>query len=259
MHCNDYYYLEQGCDVICALFSSAARTPTNSVVVERRSKSKSYRQSYRSCVGAASRLCFTPGFTARRLNASRRAPKSHNVTVSQPRPLNTVVFKSAFLQKSHTTNPNIIIPLPVKGQSESTAAGLTNEDRVAAVLRHSPLPVQTHPVEELLQAALGLHCRGEAARFGRGGGGSAEQLQSVHLCGARDGRGGRRRRDSPHTGKQRTPQRQGEAFQGTGVYLDLWYTVGFVSVQNIGKCKCLFQGIAHTLSNKQSVFHCQNV
>lgn len=88
-------------------------------------------------------------------------------------------------------NPNIIIPLPVKGQSESTAAGLTNEDRVAAVLRYSPLPVQTHPAEELLQAALGVHCRGEAARFGRGGGGSAEQLQSVHLCGARDGRGGR--------------------------------------------------------------------
>ncbi|XP_073318626.1 centromere protein L isoform X2 [Pagrus major] len=67
--------------------SSATRTPTNSVVAERRSKSKSYRQSYRSCVGAASRLCFTPGFTARRLTASRRAPKSHNVTKVNPQQL----------------------------------------------------------------------------------------------------------------------------------------------------------------------------
>ncbi|XP_070711900.1 centromere protein L [Pempheris klunzingeri] len=60
--------------------NSATRTPLNSVVVQRRSKSKSYRQSYRSCLGAASRLGLTPALTARRLNTSRRAPKSHNIT-----------------------------------------------------------------------------------------------------------------------------------------------------------------------------------
>ncbi|XP_068165007.1 centromere protein L [Antennarius striatus] len=59
--------------------SSVARTPVNSIVVQRRSKSKSYRLSYRSCLGAASRLCLTPALTARRLNTSRRAPKSHNI------------------------------------------------------------------------------------------------------------------------------------------------------------------------------------
>ncbi|XP_069022520.1 centromere protein L [Embiotoca jacksoni] len=58
---------------------SAPKTPSNSVVVQRRSKSKSYRQSYRSCLGAASRLGVTPALTARRLNTSRRAPKSHNI------------------------------------------------------------------------------------------------------------------------------------------------------------------------------------
>ncbi|XP_051284119.1 centromere protein L [Dicentrarchus labrax] len=60
--------------------TSVTRTPLNSVVVQRRSKNKSYRQSYRSCLGAASRLALTPGLTARRLNTSRRAPKSHNIT-----------------------------------------------------------------------------------------------------------------------------------------------------------------------------------
>ncbi|XP_044201091.1 centromere protein L [Thunnus albacares] len=59
---------------------SVVRTPLNSVVVQRRSKSKSYRQSYRSCLGAASRLGFTPALTAQRLNTSRRAPKSHDIT-----------------------------------------------------------------------------------------------------------------------------------------------------------------------------------
>ncbi|KAF3706293.1 Centromere protein L [Channa argus] len=57
-----------------------ARTPLNSIVAQRRSKSKSYRQSYRSCLGASSRLGLTPALTARRLNTSRRAPKSHNIT-----------------------------------------------------------------------------------------------------------------------------------------------------------------------------------
>ncbi|XP_071320175.1 centromere protein L [Trachinotus anak] len=60
--------------------NSVVRTPINSVVVQRRSKNKSYRQSYRSCLGAASRLGLTPALTARRLNSSRRAPKSHNIT-----------------------------------------------------------------------------------------------------------------------------------------------------------------------------------
>ncbi|XP_031708164.1 centromere protein L isoform X1 [Anarrhichthys ocellatus] len=44
-------------------------------------KSKSYRMSYRSSLGAAaSRLGLTPALTGRRLNTSRRAPKSHNIT-----------------------------------------------------------------------------------------------------------------------------------------------------------------------------------
>ncbi|KAA8579591.1 centromere protein L isoform X1 [Etheostoma spectabile] len=60
--------------------NSVTRTPLNSVVVQRRSKRKSYRLSYRSCLGAASRLGLTPALTARRLNTSRRAPKSHNIT-----------------------------------------------------------------------------------------------------------------------------------------------------------------------------------
>ncbi|GLD67400.1 centromere protein L [Lates japonicus] len=63
-------------------FVRVVRTPLNSVVVQRRSKSKSYRQSYRSCLGAASRLGLTPALTARRLNTSRRAPKSHNDKVN---------------------------------------------------------------------------------------------------------------------------------------------------------------------------------
>ncbi|XP_034465889.1 centromere protein L [Hippoglossus hippoglossus] len=62
------------------LHNSVVRTPLNSVIVQRRSKTKSYRQSYRSCLGAASRLGLTPALTARRLNTSRRAPKSHNIS-----------------------------------------------------------------------------------------------------------------------------------------------------------------------------------
>ncbi|XP_047432785.1 centromere protein L isoform X2 [Mugil cephalus] len=57
---------------------SETRTPSTSVGVQRRSKSKSYRQSYHS-LGAASRLGLTPGFTARRLNTKRRAPKRHSI------------------------------------------------------------------------------------------------------------------------------------------------------------------------------------
>ncbi|XP_010780097.1 centromere protein L isoform X1 [Notothenia coriiceps] len=60
--------------------NSVTRTPLNSVAVQRRSKSKSYRLSYRSGIGAASRLAFTPGLTGRRLNTSRKAPKSDKIT-----------------------------------------------------------------------------------------------------------------------------------------------------------------------------------
>ncbi|XP_034533292.1 centromere protein L [Notolabrus celidotus] len=52
--------------------NSISRTPLSGVQVQRRSKS--YRQSVRSCIGAA------PALTTRRLNTSRRAPKSHNIT-----------------------------------------------------------------------------------------------------------------------------------------------------------------------------------
>ncbi|KAF7660675.1 hypothetical protein LDENG_00277820 [Lucifuga dentata] len=61
---------------------SVARTPLNSIAVQRRSKSKSHLQSYRSCLGAASRLGCTPGLTTQWLNASRRAPKSHITRVN---------------------------------------------------------------------------------------------------------------------------------------------------------------------------------
>ncbi|KAK2856858.1 hypothetical protein Q5P01_005593 [Channa striata] len=58
--------------------SSVVRTPPDSV--QRRGKSRNSRQSYRSCLGATSRLGLTSGLTARRLNTSRRAPKSHDIT-----------------------------------------------------------------------------------------------------------------------------------------------------------------------------------
>lgn len=57
---------------------SVVRTPLNSV--KRRSKGRSYRQSIRSCFGVASRLGLTPALTTRRLNTSRKAPKSQNIT-----------------------------------------------------------------------------------------------------------------------------------------------------------------------------------
>lgn len=60
--------------------TSVARTPSSSVVVQRRSKSKSYQQSYRYSGGATSRIGLTPALTARRLNTSRKAPKSQNIT-----------------------------------------------------------------------------------------------------------------------------------------------------------------------------------
>lgn len=59
-------------------------TPADSAVVQRRNKSK-YRLSYRSGLGAASRLCLTPALTSRRLNTSRKASKI-NITVSGKEP-----------------------------------------------------------------------------------------------------------------------------------------------------------------------------
>ncbi|XP_061745129.1 centromere protein L [Nerophis ophidion] len=58
--------------------NSAPKTPLNSAA-QRRSKSRSYRQSYRSCLGAASRLCLTPAMTSRRLNTNRKAPELLNI------------------------------------------------------------------------------------------------------------------------------------------------------------------------------------
>ncbi|KAJ0009641.1 hypothetical protein NQD34_001343 [Periophthalmus magnuspinnatus] len=62
--------------------SGVVRTPCSTTLVQRRSKS--YRQSYRSCFGAASRLthCFTPRLTARRLNTSRRPPRPQNIKLA---------------------------------------------------------------------------------------------------------------------------------------------------------------------------------
>ncbi|XP_029025118.1 centromere protein L [Betta splendens] len=56
---------------------SAVRTPINGVPVQKRSKS--YRLSYGSCLGAASRFGFTPTLTARRFSTTRRVSKLHNV------------------------------------------------------------------------------------------------------------------------------------------------------------------------------------
>ncbi|XP_059184088.1 centromere protein L [Centropristis striata] len=53
--------------------TSVPRTPLNSIAVQRRSRSKSYRLS-------SSRLGLTPALTARRLNTSRKAPKLQNIT-----------------------------------------------------------------------------------------------------------------------------------------------------------------------------------
>ncbi|KAF7214939.1 centromere protein L isoform X1 [Nothobranchius furzeri] len=54
------------------------RTPLSGGVEKRMSKSRSYRLSLRSCV--SSRLGLTPGWTTRRLNSKRKAPKSQNIT-----------------------------------------------------------------------------------------------------------------------------------------------------------------------------------
>uniref|UniRef100_A0A3B5AMF0 Centromere protein L n=1 Tax=Stegastes partitus TaxID=144197 RepID=A0A3B5AMF0_9TELE len=74
----------------------------NSAIVQRRSKSKSYRQSYRSCLGAASRLGLTPGLTARRLNSSRRALKSQVIT-EKVNPEHLAILVKAEWQLSYVT------------------------------------------------------------------------------------------------------------------------------------------------------------
>lgn len=107
----------------------------------------------------------------------------------------------------------VSVLLSVKGEGEFGAAGLAGENGVAAVVRHSSLSVQTHSAEELLQAALGIHCRREAARFGSGVGGTTETLQSLLLVGAGDGTVRRRRGDGPHTGENVGSVEAGEAFQ----------------------------------------------
>ena len=76
------------------------------------------------------------------------------------------------------------------GEGESRASGLAVENGVEAVIRLSPVQVQAHPAEELLQAAVCVHCCGEAAGLGSGSGGAAERFQGRSLCGARvDGDG----------------------------------------------------------------------
>ncbi|KAK7893061.1 hypothetical protein WMY93_022213 [Mugilogobius chulae] len=82
--------------------SSLVRTPSSPAPLQRRSKSKSYRQSYRSCVGAASRLCFTPGLTARRLNTSRRPPRPRNIKEQLDPQLLAVLTKTEW-QLSYVT------------------------------------------------------------------------------------------------------------------------------------------------------------
>ncbi|KAM9328780.1 centromere protein L [Pholidichthys leucotaenia] len=59
--------------------NSAVRSLSNSAVAQRSCRSKTYRQSYRSCLGGASRLGHSSPLTARRLNTSRRA-FLHNIT-----------------------------------------------------------------------------------------------------------------------------------------------------------------------------------
>lgn len=58
---------------------------------------------------------------------------------------------------------------PGKGEGESRGSGLTGEDRVAAIVCYTALPVQTHPAQDLLKAAFGIYYCREAAGFGSGG------------------------------------------------------------------------------------------
>lgn len=94
------------------------------------------------------------------------------------------------LISEETQNGHLLYPLFVKGQGESRAAGLDGENRVAAVLCYSSPSIQTHPAEELLQAAISIHCCGKAAGFSSGSGGTTEQLQSLLRSGAGYDRGG---------------------------------------------------------------------
>uniref|UniRef100_A0A3P9L7G8 Centromere protein L n=1 Tax=Oryzias latipes TaxID=8090 RepID=A0A3P9L7G8_ORYLA len=84
------------------LSESGMRTPHNGAVVQRRSKTRSYRQSYRSCLGTASRLGLTPALTARRLNASRRAAKPQNLA-DKVNPEHLALLVKAEWQLSYVT------------------------------------------------------------------------------------------------------------------------------------------------------------
>lgn len=169
---------------------SVMRTPHNGAVVQRRSKTRSYRRSYRSCLGTTSRLCLTPALTTRRLNASRRAVKPQTLTVSfSGSPVDSDV---GFFDGS--------LPSSDAGASGPGASGLVGEVGVAAVVRYSALPVPTHAAEELLQTAVGFYCGGEAAGFGRGGQRAAEQLQGLLVCASGVNWVRERPWNSPHTG-----------------------------------------------------------
>lgn len=86
---------------------SVVATPADSVGVKRRSNRKSYRLSYRSSLGAASRLCPTAALTTRRLNTSRKAPKSHNITVSQNEHYFCTVWRNIFNSSCPLSKENV--------------------------------------------------------------------------------------------------------------------------------------------------------
>lgn len=94
---------------IISCISSVVATPVDSIVVQRRSKSKSYRLSYRSGLGAASRLCPTPALTTRRLNTSRKPPKSTNIAVSwkEPHVCHLVIVWKKILNYSFLLKENV--------------------------------------------------------------------------------------------------------------------------------------------------------
>lgn len=165
-------------DDIHIIFSVIA-TPADSIGVKQRGKRKSCRLSYQSSLGAASRLCSTTALTARRLNTSRKAPKSHNISVSH----NEHYVCSVNLRRRNFNSFFFV----VKGEHEPRASGVADENRVEAVLCDSPLPVPTHSAEELLQAARCIYCCREPAGLGSGGGGTAQQFQGLFLCAAGDG------------------------------------------------------------------------
>ncbi|XP_074483348.1 centromere protein L [Sebastes fasciatus] len=101
---------------------SAKRTP------------KSYRLSYRSCLGAgASRLVSTPALTARRLNASRRAPKSHNIT-DKVNPEQLALLVNTEWQLSYVTPLYQFRHTQLKGYSRQLSAFIAAEKQQGLAL-----------------------------------------------------------------------------------------------------------------------------